>query len=191
MGLGSVLALVLLGGGGSWGPATPFFFFSRSWIVLLAAVVAAAFAEEFFFRGYLHALLRERLSLPGSAGVGGGLFSLVHLLNPGVSVTAAVNIFLAGVLLAFLRERSGSLAGPVGCHAGWNLTLGMLYGLPVSGVNLTSLFRLEAFDLPTWMGGGVFGPEGSLPCTFLLLALLLGWGRKLMKVPDGELAETL
>jgi len=173
--LATLLSLGLLAGGGAWGGVAASSEPGGA-SLLVAVLPVAAFSEELFFRGYLHRILRERLGVLPSATVGGALFSLVHLLNPGASPLAALNVLAAGMLLALLRESSGSLWGPVGWHAGWNLALGMVYGLPVSGVDLPSVFRLEVTGLTTPMGGGVFGPEGSLPCAVLLLALLLVWG---------------
>jgi hypothetical protein len=64
-----------------------------------------------------------------------------------------------------------------GLHAGWNLTLSLLFDAPVSG---------KRFDVPgvdyllghhVWVGGGAFGPEGGAVGTVALLAgiaVLLG-----------------
>jgi membrane protease YdiL (CAAX protease family) len=180
-GVASILTGVILAGG-----------FVRDWSLggarpgpsasLGAALFAAALAEELFFRGFVHTRLRERLGPVGSATVGGGLFSLVHFMNPGASLLPALNVFLAGFLLALLRERTGGLAWPVGVHAGWNLTLGMVYGLPVSGVDLPSVFRID-LESPRWLGGGSFGPEGSVVCTGLLLLPLLVFMRVRLERP--------
>jgi uncharacterized protein len=85
----------------------------RDLVVLLALVaVAAPIAEELFFRGMLHPLLRQRLRLPVALLCNGALFAVAHfipLLLPA--------LLYVGVVLTFVRERSGSLIPSIILHA--------------------------------------------------------------------------
>jgi membrane protease YdiL (CAAX protease family) len=79
-------------------------------LVLVAGLVP--FAEELFFRGMLYPLLRSRMGPLAAIVANAALFSLAHfipLLIPG--------LFVVGLFLAYLRERSGSIWPSVCLHA--------------------------------------------------------------------------
>lgn len=81
------------------------------WLLILVAVIAPI-AEELFFRGMLYPVLRRRWSAPVAIVVNGFLFALIHfipILIPG--------LFLVGIVLAWIRERSGSLLPCMLVHA--------------------------------------------------------------------------
>jgi membrane protease YdiL (CAAX protease family) len=137
---------------------------------LLAAFLLQAGAEELMIRGYVYRALRERWR-PGSAALASSvLFSLLHAANPAVSAVSLVNIVLAGLVLAALVERSGSLWGATLAHGAWNFTVACLVSLPVSGFSLFHLLKLSLTGERQVTGGG-FGPEGSLVLTALGLPL--------------------
>ncbi|HJQ65919.1 MAG TPA: CPBP family intramembrane glutamic endopeptidase [Gemmatimonadales bacterium] len=137
---------------------------------------AAALSEELVFRGYPCRRFAEAVG-PGPAtmilAVG---FAAAHLRNPEVSVFGLVNIALAGIWFS-MAFFAGGMGLAWGLHAGWNLTLSLLFDAPVSG---------KRFDIPgvdyllgnhAWVGGGAFGPEGGAVGTIALLAgiaVLLG-----------------
>ena len=73
-------------------------------LALFLGGVIAPLAEEIFFRGFLHAGLRSRWGVPLGALLSSLIFGLVHFA-PGVFL----GIFLMGLVLAYLYERSGSL----------------------------------------------------------------------------------
>jgi membrane protease YdiL (CAAX protease family) len=96
---------------------------SSPWLFLLGAIVVAPVVEEIFFRGFLFAGLRGRYGWQKAAAISAALFSLVHL-----QPTAAVPIFLLGLVFAFLYERSGSIWPAVLMHVSSNaLALGAAY----------------------------------------------------------------
>lgn len=71
---------------------------------LLLIAGLAPLVEELFFRGMVYPLIRARMGALPAIGLSALLFALVHfvpLLLP--------SLFLVGVLLAYLRERSGSI----------------------------------------------------------------------------------
>jgi hypothetical protein len=102
------------------------------------------------------------------------LFALVHARNPSVGAFALINIFLAGVLLAYAYLRTLSLWFATALHMGWNWAMATLFDLPVSG--------LQVFDTPlydprvtgaAWWSGASFGPEGGLVGTIGFVVALL------------------
>ena len=103
------------------------------WLAVLAIVVLAPIAEELFFRGVVfNAFKRERgrrWAYVGSAA----LFAVIHL-----SLVALVPIFLLGLALAWVYERTGSLLAPIVMHA-------VVNGVSVA---IALLIRFEAIPIP-------------------------------------------
>lgn len=128
--------------------------------------------EEWIVRGYIYRALKERWSPWVSALASSILFSLLHALNPDVSWIALLNIVLAGLLLAALVERSGSLWGATLAHGVWNFSVACLLSVPVSGLRTFHLLDLSIAG-PEPLTGGGFGPEGSLVLTALAAALMV------------------
>ena len=79
-------------------------------LVVLSCVIGPI-AEELFFRGVLFAAARRHLSRGGAILASGAAFSLIHT-NP----VGFLPILLIGSLLAYLYERTGSLAAPIAVH---------------------------------------------------------------------------
>ncbi len=85
--------------------------------LLLLVAVVVPFAEELFFRGMLYPLLRARMGPLAAILLNAAIFAAVHVvyvLIPG--------LFVVGLFLAYLRERSGSLWPSVALHALQNTT---------------------------------------------------------------------
>lgn len=93
-------------------------------LILLVAIIAPI-AEELFFRGMLYPVLRQRWSPTGAIVINGFLFAFIHfipILIPG--------LFFVGMVLAWVRERSGSLIPCMLLHAMQNgLVLVGIYAL--------------------------------------------------------------
>ncbi len=92
-----------------------------------------------------------RLRLPDAAralaGLGLGALLRAPLRPPpprilAFSWLALANIALAGLVLAALAERTGSLWSPTIAHGVWNFAVACLLSLPVSGVSLFHLLRV-------------------------------------------------
>ncbi len=142
----------------------------------IVAVLLFAAGEELLFRGYLFQRVVELVGPTGGIIAFALLFTMAHAANSGFDALPSLNLFLGGILFGLLWLKSGSLWMVIGFHAGWNLCLGPLFGLPVSG-NLfggISLLDVGGGELPPWLSGGAYGPEGSLVATIsILLAILL------------------
>ncbi|MBK1647150.1 CPBP family intramembrane glutamic endopeptidase [Rhabdochromatium marinum] len=146
--MGSIVALLLLSGARvfeSWEPSLPLELAQTALRALIAGLLIALL-EETFFRGALFAALRRRHSLWSAASWSAALYALVHFMKPqalpagmvadwsGIAwmlgslfagplqlhhLDSLLALWLAGLLLALVRERSGSLALGIGLHAGW------------------------------------------------------------------------
>lgn len=171
--LPSSLAVVRVAGvspdftaGPAWWPLSPVLLL----VCLLLGFMLQGGLEEWVVRGYVYSALKEHWR-PGTAALASSvLFSLLHAGNPGVSAIALVNIVLAGLVLAALVERSGSLWSASLAHGTWNFAVACVLSMPISGVRVFHLL-----DPPVsgdgWWTGGAFGPEASLLLTLLALPL--------------------
>lgn len=131
-------------------------------------MVIVAFAEEIVFRGYILNNLLESANKWVAVLISAFIFALVHMANPNFSVVAAVNIFLAGILLGINYAYTKNLWFSILLHFAWNFMQGPILGYEVSGMQLQSLLshEVKGNELLT---GGHFGFEGSLVATVLLL----------------------
>ena len=86
------------------------------------------------------------------------------------------NTVLIGVLLSVAYLRTRALWLPWGIHFGWNLTLGLLLGLPLSGFRNYNLLRYTEAYGPTWVTGGKYGVEASMTgSAAIVLGLIVGF----------------
>jgi len=170
------VALIAAVGGVRWssepGSVSGWLLAGGTALVFLALPAAA---EEALLRGYPLQALAEAWGTGKALVLTSGAFALAHLWNPGITLLALVNIGVAGLWLGVIWVRTGSLWWATGAHLGWNWGSAYVADLPVSG--------LELFDAPfydahlagaAWLGGGPFGPEGSVLVT-IVLAGATGW----------------
>lgn len=143
------------------------------WLLLLnlITVAVAALAEEVAFRGYPYRRLIEGIG-PVAATIGMSLlFGLGHMFNSGAAWTSVLVTMLAGLVLSVAWLRTHGLWLGWGLHFAWNACTGILFGLPVSGINnFASVVQTRAIGR-LWLTGGDYGPEGAL---FTVVVLLIG-----------------
>jgi membrane protease YdiL (CAAX protease family) len=82
-----------------------------AWVFALLAVVVPV-GEEVFFRGLVYGGLRARWGVTAAALASALFFAAVH-----VQIVHALPIFVLGVLLALLYERTGGLLAGIVTHA--------------------------------------------------------------------------
>jgi membrane protease YdiL (CAAX protease family) len=141
----------------------------------LGFLALPAAAEEALLRGYPLQALTERWGPWSALAVTSVLFGALHLGNPGVTMIAVLNVMAAGVFLGVVYLRTASLWWATGVHLAWNWTTGYVADVPVSGLELLDAPLYEGVTRgPAWVGGGAFGPEGSLVAT-LLLVVATAW----------------
>ena len=144
--------------------------------VVLIVLVFGALAEEMMFRGYPFQRLEEAIGPVAAIAVFSVLFALMHLSNPGASPLGLLNTVLIGVVLAIAYLRTRALWLSSGIHFGWNATLGLLFGLPVSGLRIFNVVVHGSTNGPRWLTGGAYGVEASLPGVFaVIIGLLIVW----------------
>lgn len=89
-------------------------------LIFVSLVVLPPIVEEVMVRGFLFPGLRKKFSFLTAAILSSALFGLAHLGGgEGGSAIwiATIDTFLLGVVLAYLREKTGSLWAPIAVHA--------------------------------------------------------------------------
>jgi CAAX protease family protein len=150
----------------------------------LFILITGAMAEELMFRGYPFQRLVEATGATGAVIIFSVLFGAVHLRNPSASAWGLVNTILVGVLFAIAYLRTQSLWMPWGVHFAWNTTLGLVFGLPVSGLTQFAVVVHSRAVGPMWLTGGSYGIEASAVGSFVIL---LGCVAVLVFVPKREI----
>lgn len=144
----------------------------------------AAMTEELAFRGYPFQKLVDSVGAPLAVALLSILFGLLHWYNPHATVTSTANTVLVGILFAVAYLRTRALWLPWGIHFAWNFTLGVVFGLPVSGLDLSTWAQGSAIG-PVWLTGGSYGIEGGISGT---IAIFIGFVVVLL-VPAAPRAE--
>ncbi|HXE91395.1 MAG TPA: CPBP family intramembrane glutamic endopeptidase [Terriglobales bacterium] len=140
------------------GPAVVWFVIVDLWVLLTAAML-----EEVAFRGYPFQRLVEAIGAVGAIVFFSALFGLVHAGNPHAKLLGwgTWNTIFIGAVLALAYLRTGGLWMPWGIHFGWNAALGLVFGLPVSGVTQFAVVVRGTAEGPLWLTGGGYGIEAS------------------------------
>jgi uncharacterized protein len=167
----SILPMVLMGGLIVTVWAAPRQFAILGIDILLLAV--ASLGEEVVFRGYPFQRLIETMGPFLATLVLSVLFGLAHALNPDSSRLSIMIAIFAGWLLsaAYLRTRALWLSW--GWHFAWNASMGLLFGLPVSGITRFSPVIQSNTIGPLWITGGEYGPEASMVTVVVMLIGLI------------------
>lgn len=126
--------------------------------------------EELLSRGYHLQTIASGINLFWGVVISSAVFGLLHLGNPNATWVSAAGIFFAGVYLAYGYIRTKQLWLPIGLHIGWNFFEGVVFGFPVSGLDIYALTRINVHGPELWTGGA-FGPEAGL---IVLPSLILG-----------------
>ncbi len=142
-------------------------------LVNLLTLIVGALAEEVAFRGYAFQRLIDAVG-PTLATLGMSvLFALMHLLNTNASAASTLVTILAGWLFSIAYLRTRALWLPWGLHFAWNASMGLLFGLPVSGLTIFNPVITTNAVGPVWLTGGGYGPEGSAIAVIVLPVLMI------------------
>jgi len=139
-------------------------------LTFFTAFVLVGWNEELLSRGYHLQTLASGTNMFWGLIISSSVFGLAHLGNPNATWVSAAGIFFAGLFLAYGYLRTGQLWLSIGLHIGWNFFEGVVFGFPVSGMDIYRLIRHQVQGPEIWTGGA-FGPESGL---IVLPALVVG-----------------
>lgn len=168
--LGISIGILVAAGWASTQDQLPF-----SALALLVAGVSVIFnvlTQQLLFFGYILQTIRAKAGLPTAIIVSALLFSAIHAAAFSGAWIPPVNVFGAGLVFCLAYAITGNLWLPIGIHFAWNLLLGPVLGLTISGTGSLGL-GWSAFEIagPEVFTGGAFGIEGGLIVTFTTFAL--------------------
>ena len=143
--------------------------FSETFMFLIFFIITG-FSEEILSRGYHLQTITSGLNLFWGIFLSSSIFGLLHFYNPDATWISTFGIFIAGLFFAFAYLCTRQLWLPIGLHIGWNFFEGVVFGFPVSGLDVYPLARVDVTGPVLWTGGA-FGPEAGL---IVLPALILG-----------------
>lgn len=141
-------------------------------LTFLIGFIFVGWNEELLSRGYHLQTIASGINVFWGVIISSAVFGLLHLANPSASWVSTAGIFFAGIFLAYGYIRTKQLWLPIGLHIGWNFCEGVVFGFPVSGLDVYALTRIEVTGPEIWTGGP-FGPEAGL---IVLPALVIGAG---------------
>ncbi|HCQ5576510.1 TPA: CPBP family intramembrane metalloprotease [Clostridioides difficile] len=143
-----------------------------SWILVFILV---AFAEEILNRGFFMAVLRRCKNIYFIMIVPSVIFGLIHIWNPDVTFLSVINIIIIGILFSYMFIKSSNIWMCIGYHFTWNVFQGIIYGMPVSGLQVPGIITTQITH-GNLLNGGMFGIEGGILTTFVnLLSFIFVW----------------
>lgn len=129
--------------------------------------------EELLARGWQFQVIGARYNPTLGLAITSVIFALLHGINDGISIIAIFNLILFALLLSFYTLKYNNLWVACGWHSAWNWTMSCVYGLNVSGQRIENSFFKIDFIGPKYITGGLFGPEGSIATTLLLISAII------------------
>jgi hypothetical protein len=141
-------------------------------LVSILSLVVAALASEVAFRGFLFRRLIDATGPATATILLSVIYALIGALGPnGTSLSFVVTI-IAGVLFSMAYLRTHALWLGWGMHFAWAAATAVLFGLPNAGVASYSTIVQTDTSGPTWLTGGVYGPDGALFTAIVLLVAM-------------------
>ncbi|KAA3619572.1 MAG: CPBP family intramembrane metalloprotease [Calditrichaeota bacterium] len=124
--------------------------------------LSAGVIEEIIFRAIIFRIMQESLGSWIAIAFSALFFGFGHAANPNATLFSSIAIALeAGILLAAAFMFTRRLWMVIGIHFAWNFTQGGIFGVAVSGHEITGLLQSEMSG-PELVTGGAFGAEASI-----------------------------
>lgn len=190
--MGVVVGLIAAFGGYHIVSLAPAFSDIRSlgWIfALLICFAVQSSVEEFIFRGWLLSTVARRSNVIVGIIATSIPFTLLHF-SRGQPILSIVFTFTFSVFACALAIKSKSIIGAMGWHTGWNWFGGTAFDVPITGFDtqVPALIAELQPKGPTFLTGGLEGPEGSIfALVLLLVGILFIFGR--MHLLKGKVTE--
>ncbi len=157
----------------------------KSMILFLFSYLFAAMIEELMNRGYILQALLEGTSPWIAVGLISTVFAVFHLPNDNMSWRSILFLFIHGILYASVYLQTRSLWPAIGLHSTWNFTQGPIFGMNVSGTELSDSLIATIPRGSELFTGGAFGAEGSIVASFIsLVFIVVLWIFPLLIIPE-------
>ena len=144
-------------------------------IVFMIGFFIQSAEEEIMLRGYFFTSLGVHNSIPFAIILSSFGFGLLHIFNDGFGIISLINISLIGVLLALYYIQTDNIWGVAAIHGIWNFAQGNIYGIQVSGMNISrSVLTSKAIEGKELLNGGSFGAEAGIVSTIVYIIFIIG-----------------
>jgi len=140
--------------------------------ICLFLFILVAINEELLFRHLFFSHLCKRFNIKYSIIICSLIFSLIHLGNDNFNWVGFVTIFLFGVLMSLFYIKYNNLSVPIASHFAWNFFQGPVFGYPVSGLQVKSIFSADIAGHNFYLNGGNFGAEGSILVVLIIIIFI-------------------
>ncbi|MDO4488271.1 MAG: type II CAAX endopeptidase family protein [Eubacteriales bacterium] len=131
-------------------------------VIAFFVVMFQSSVEELLNRSWFLARTKNHIPMPLVVFASSFVFSMIHWLNPGITVLAALNVFLAGVIFALSMYYTGNVIFACAYHTAWNFTQNFLFGLPCSGTPSSLAVMAPTFTKDSFFYDPAFGIEGTV-----------------------------
>jgi len=138
-------------------------------LVFFGVMLLIGFQEEITTRGYM-AYVGKTGGKLFAAIIISIIFAISHSSEE-INILFYINLFIWSIIAFLLTWITGDLWSAIGFHFSWNMIMGCILGVSVSGKTATGVFVSE-YTEGNIINGGEVGLEGSIICTIILLALL-------------------
>jgi hypothetical protein len=99
-----------------------------AWVLAVFGILIAPLFEELFFRGFLYPALYRRIGFFAALVINSLLFAITHEGQLAHAWAPLLVLFVVGMALTFVREKTGSVAKSFLVHSGYNAFLfGMIF----------------------------------------------------------------
>lgn len=134
-------------------------------IMYLIGFVIQGMSEEVMLRGVIFPEISSKYGIVSGIIGNSVIFALLHGANPNFTFISFsfLNLIMFGIFASLTYYYTENLWLIGAFHSIWNFAQGNIYGVNVSGMNLSevSILKTEFLKLPL-ITGGEFGTEGGL-----------------------------
>jgi uncharacterized protein len=146
------------------------------------------FGLSYLVSVFIEELLASGLMLSGlvfhvrqrwiAIGLMAAIFGSLHAMNAHANLLSVFSNALGGAVYGMAYLGSNRLWLGFGMHFTWNFVQGPILGFPVSGGTMPRSMFSQYVSGPSWLTGGMYGPEGGLIAIgfrFLAASLVVVW----------------
>jgi uncharacterized protein len=94
-----------------------------TYLMVIFGITIAPLMEELFFRGFLYPVVARRAGVNAGIVITAFLFALIHQSQLGRAWAPVLLLFVVGVVLTYVRARTGSVGSSFLLHVAYNTTL--------------------------------------------------------------------
>ncbi|QNI38552.1 CPBP family intramembrane metalloprotease [Edaphobacter sp. 4G125] len=139
----------------------------------LLALLVSSLIIEVIFRGYPFRCMVEIVGPVMATIILSVLYGVAQAIANGATSPATYIAVWAGIVFSVAWFRTHGLWLAWGMRFAWMASMGVLFGLPVSGSQDFSVLIQTIASGPLWLTGGSYGPEAAWLSALALLAGLI------------------